>query len=275
MKLSVSTLACPDWPLEQIARTASACGIEGIDFRGIGPEIDITRLPAFNEGLPDTLALLRHNGLSVPCLNTSVILVTSAPERWQMMLEETRRNARLAERTHTQFIRVFGGAIPKDLSREQAIALAQRHLRQLVKICSTFGCVPLVETHDEWSTGARILELVHEFDPQEIGVLWDVEHPFRAGESPDDTFNSLRRFLRHVHFKDSTEIDGKRLPKLLGEGQIPLTDCHGVLHVNKYDGWIALETEKRWSPEGPDPQDSIPQFAVFMRKLQALSLSGR
>jgi sugar phosphate isomerase/epimerase len=42
MKLTYSTLACPDWTLPQILDAAVAAGIAGIDFRGIGPELDIT-----------------------------------------------------------------------------------------------------------------------------------------------------------------------------------------------------------------------------------------
>ena len=47
MRLSFSTLACPEWGLRQIVEAAATHGISGVDFRGLGPEIDITRLPQF------------------------------------------------------------------------------------------------------------------------------------------------------------------------------------------------------------------------------------
>ncbi|HSV13310.1 MAG TPA: hypothetical protein VLI90_03580, partial [Tepidisphaeraceae bacterium] len=86
MKLTVSTLSCPAWELPRIVQTAQACGITGIDFRGLGAEIDITRLPLFNEELDQTLAFLRAHGIELPCLNTSVTLISPAPERWSAML---------------------------------------------------------------------------------------------------------------------------------------------------------------------------------------------
>jgi sugar phosphate isomerase/epimerase len=267
MKLTISTLVCPKWTLPQICETAAANGIEGLDFRGLGDEIDITKLPHFNEGLTETLAMLKLHNLQMPCLNTSISLVTPAPERWQMMLEEAQRNASLAEKTRTRYLRVFGGAPPKEMSRDEAASLAQRHARQLIKICAGYGCMPVVETHDAWTFSSQLLELLHEFDPDEIGILWDVEHPYRSGEKPIDSFNGMKRFIRHVHFKDSVRIDNKNSPRLLGEGELPLKEFVQILRDGGYDGWICLETEKRWHAEAPEPEVSIPQFAQFMRNI--------
>jgi sugar phosphate isomerase/epimerase len=269
MKLCFSTLACPAWSLEQIIDNAVASGMQGVDFRGVGEEIDITKMPAFNENRTMTIGSIRERGLEMPCLNTSIVLVTPAPERWQMMLDECQRHAELAKKSETKFLRVFGGGVPKGMTRDEARLLSQRHLRQLVKICHPFGCQPLLETHDDWSTSSEVLELVHEFDPNEVGVLWDIEHPYRKGEAPAETVTAMKRYLRHVHFKDSTRDEGKNLPKLLGEGNLPLTECVHVLKEVGYDGWICLETEKRWASEAPEPEQSIPQFAQFMKQAWA------
>jgi sugar phosphate isomerase/epimerase len=274
MKLTASTLACPKWSLDQIIDAFSAAGVRGIDFRGIGEEIDITRLPAFNEGLVATLNKLRAKSLEIPCLNSSITLITPAPQRWQMMLEEAQRTAMLAEKTHTRFLRIFGGAVPKEISRDEALILGQRHLRQIIKICSGYGCTPLLETHDDWSTSAQVMEMLHEFDAGDVGVLWDIEHPYRKGELPADTWHTLKRFIRHVHVKDSVRINNKNSPRLLGEGELPLKQCYSILKENGYDGWICLETEKRWHAEGPEPEQSIPQYVKFMDSLLLSPVPG-
>jgi sugar phosphate isomerase/epimerase len=268
MKLTISTLACPNWDLQTIIKTAAANGIAGIDFRGIGPEIDITRLPAFNAELPETLATLKEHALQMPCLNTSVTLVTLDPAKWETMLGEMQRYAQLASRTGTQFLRFFGGSVPETLTRAEAGHLAQRHLRQAIKICKPHGCRPLLETHDAWVTTAQVLELMHEFDPADAGVLWDLEHPWRKGESAADTAAGLKKWIKHIHIKDTVrEASGNQRPTLLGEGELPLRDCMNALADIGYDGWIALETEKRWHPEGPDPETSLPQFARYMNSM--------
>jgi sugar phosphate isomerase/epimerase len=266
MKLTISTLCCPDWSLEQVIDACAAAGVTGIELRGLGPEIDVTRLRQFTLDLEPTLALLRGRGIALPCFATSVTLLSPSPQRWQEMLDEAHRYAQLAARAGTPFIRVFGGALPKGADRTEVLSVLQRHLRQIVKICKSHGARPLLETHDAWSTAAAVRELLHEFDPAEAGVLWDVEHTTRSGETPGDVVEALRPYLHHVHLKDSIWSDGKNVPKLLGEGDLPVGDAVRCLRAIGYDGWVCLETERRWHPDvAPAPEVSIPHFAAFMR----------
>jgi len=266
MKLSISTLVCPAWSLDQIIAAVSAAKIGGIDFRGLGPELDITRLPEFNADLPATLKKLRDQQLSVPCFNTSISLTTADEARWNGMLDECRRYAVLAEKTQTLHLRVFGGGIGQ-LKRDEARSLAQRHLRQLVKICKPHNTMPALETHDDWLTAAQVMEVVNAFDPAEVSVLWDIDNVWRQGEPVADTVAGLRRFIKCVHVKDSRKVNGHIVPTLLGQGEIPLADSVAALRQIGYDGWYTLETEKRWIPTAPEPEQSIPQFAEYMRRL--------
>jgi sugar phosphate isomerase/epimerase len=265
MKISFSTLCCPSWNLRQMIDAAVANQITGIDFRGLGEEIDITKLAAFNGEIDATLDVLRGAGLSLPCFNTSVTLVSPAAERWQTMLEECHRYATLAAKTNTRYLRIFCGEVPKGMTRDEARMMASRHLRQVIKICAGTGAQPLIETHDTWSTGTALLELLHEFDPAEVGVLWDFEHSFRHGEAPAETARTLRKYIKHAHVKDSVLQDKHNVPRMLGEGDLPLREAFAACREIGYDGWFCLEVEKRWIPDAPEPEVTIPQFAEFMR----------
>jgi len=202
----------------------------------------------------------------LPCFNTSVTLLSPSPRGWDAMLDEALRYATLAGRTGTRFLRIFGGCAPSELTQEHARMMAQRRLRQVVKVCKPHGCIPLLETHDDWTTSSKVLELIHEFDPTDVGVIWDLEHPWRAGETPASTAQGLGRFIRHVHVKDTTYPNGKRQGMLLGQGSVPLEECAAALAGIGYDGWYCLETEKRWDSASPEPGESLPQFAEFMRE---------
>jgi len=266
MNLTISTLTCPDWSLAQVIEACVSAGIGGIDFRGLGAEIDITRLPEFTADLDSTLAQIKAHHLKIPCLNTSVTLISPSAHRWQEMLDEAHRYATLAGKTGTPYLRIFGGALPKGISHDEALAMAARHLRQVVKICKPHNTQPLLETHDHWSTSTAARQLLHEFHPADAALLWDVEHTFRAGESPRDTAEALRRHIRHIHLKDSITQDKRYIPKLLGEGDLPLPDVFKALRAIGYDGWFCLETERRWHPEiAPAPEVSVPHFARFMK----------
>jgi sugar phosphate isomerase/epimerase len=266
MNLSFSTLICPNWTLDQIFSAADKHGLQGIDFRGVTTAIDITRMPAFNDDLPRTLKRLASHNLQLPCFNTSIVLVSPAADRWEMMIEECRRYAALAEKTHTPLLRVFGGAALKGMSRDEALTLARRHLRQAMKAARVFGCRIAVETHDDWSTSDTLLPLLESFDPADVAVLWDIEHSARRGQSPADTAAALKPWIAHAHIKDSTLADGRRTPTLLGQGELPLAEFLAALKQIDYTGWLALETEKRWNDEAPDPEQSLPDFMQYMRK---------
>lgn len=265
--LGFSTLACPTWTLRQIIEAAAANGYGGVDFRGLGDEIDITNLPVFTTEIDATICFFREFGLEMPCLNTSVTLVSPSPQRWQEMLDECHRYALLAEKTGSRMLRIFGGAVPTGMTRDEALTVARRHLRQVIKICRSSGCQPIVETHDAWTCVTELMELLRESTPGEVGVLWDTEHTFRAGEAPQDTAMSLARFIVHVHVKDSILVDGRNHPCLMGEGDIPIAEFLQSLRSIGYTGYCVLETEKRWHSSAPEPEESIPQFADYLRAI--------
>ena len=75
----------------------------------------------------------------------------------------------------------------------------------------------------------------------------------------------MKNRVDHVHIKDTIRTDGKSVPMLLGEGELPLGECLKALKDVGYAGWTCLETEKRWHTDGPEPEISVPQFAEYMR----------
>lgn len=267
MKLCFSTLGCPDWTLERIIDAAASFGFAGIDFRGIGSTLDITTLPEFTTDAPRTRSRLQERALSIPCLNTSIALATADPEKWQAMLDEAARHGHVAGTFGTPLLRVFGGRVPPGLSRSDARAMAHRHLRQLLKILSPHRVMPVIESHDDWITSGQLAELLEPFTPRQVGVLWDVEHPYRAGQATDDFLATMLPWIRHVHLKDSLRETHRNRPVLPGEGDVPFGDCVRRLRKSGYDGWYCYELEKRWHKDAPEPEQALPRFVAEMQPL--------
>src|SRR5205085_5072821 len=111
------------------------------------------------------------------------------------------------------------------------------HARQLIKICQVHGCQPVIETHNDWTTVEEVMPLVEGFRPEELGVLWDIEHPCRRGERPETMARGLSSFIRHVHFKDSLRQEGHSSPRLIGEGDLPVREFLSALQGIGYDQW--------------------------------------
>ena len=69
MKISFSTLACPDFSWTDIYTMAKDLGFGGIEIRGLGEDIfAVNARPFTDERLPKTLDKLRSLGLEIPCL---------------------------------------------------------------------------------------------------------------------------------------------------------------------------------------------------------------
>ncbi|MFT3786698.1 MAG: sugar phosphate isomerase/epimerase family protein [Tepidisphaeraceae bacterium] len=263
-KITFSTLATPAWTFDQIFDRAHAFGYTGVDLRGSSEGIDATTSSAFTSDLAKTKGKLDTLGIAVPCVCSSVVLNMPDPAKWNAMLDEYARCLALANALGSPFIRIFPGPTPKGFTPEQTVALAQRHVRQLLKITGDRRVRPAYETHDDWNTAARALQILDGTDVDEFPVLWDVRHTWRAGEPLEESLRLFGKRVKHTHFKDDRRTaDGKLEPTLIGQGEVPVANAIALLRAAGYDGWYCLENEKRWLAAAPEPETILPQWHAF------------
>ena len=105
MKISFTTLGCPDWSLDDIC--AKGGDYDGVDFRGLQETMDITQLPAFTSGVAETRRQLQDAGLEVSGLSSSIRVCV--PDKLEENIEEARRSIAVAKDLGCGRIRVFGG----------------------------------------------------------------------------------------------------------------------------------------------------------------------
>jgi len=268
MKNAFSTLADTTWSLQQFLDAAVRFGYDGIDFRGIQDELDITRLPAFNEQLDRTLAEIQKRGLEIAGLGTSARCATD-PDKLQEYLAEVERYCALAEKVGRPWVRVFGGRNPAGVTFEQALKLAAENLKRYGDIAAKYGATIVVETHDDWCASEAIQALMERADHPAVAVVWDVHHPWRTtGESPQQTWNNIGRWVRYVHLKDAHgRPGGPQQLCLTGRGDVPVREALDVLKANGYDGWLTLEWEKRWHPEMPPAEEGLKAHIEYIRQI--------
>ena len=72
VKLSFSTLGCPDWDLITVISKAAEYGFDGIEIRGILQELDVTKLRTFTTDAKDTRLRLEDAGIELICFSSSV-----------------------------------------------------------------------------------------------------------------------------------------------------------------------------------------------------------
>jgi len=272
MKLSFSTLGCPAWTFDQVVEAAHWFGFEGVEFRGVGEEMDLTRLPEFSDArVAATRDRLASLGLSIPNLGASARFHDADPSAREKNAEEARAYIHLAQRVGAPCVRVFGDKFPPGEERQAVIERVGLALRALAPCASDHGVKVLLETHGDFYAAPDVKAVVEIADHPNVGVLWDTHHPYRfGGDTGEETVRLLGPRIAHAHFKDSipdpTHDWGYRYVHF-GEGDAPQENFLKLLKGMGYEGFLSFEHEKRWHPEIPDPEEALPVFVERMRHM--------
>ena len=264
MKLSFTTLGCPQWDLDTIIHRAAEYGYDAVDFRGVAETLDVTTLAAFTTGVAATKRKLADAGLAVSAISSSIQVCQSA--KHAVNLDEARRTIAVAQALDCYTVRIFGGKV--DLkNRPAAAATGQDCIEAILALDGARSLHWLLETHDHWIRSADCQLLLDRIPDPEFGILWDIEHTVCVGgESPAETSAALGPRIGYTHFKDAArDSQGGWRSVLPGTGELPLAEAVRVLKAGGYGGYLAFEHEKRWQPALSEPEIDLPAFVHWAR----------
>jgi sugar phosphate isomerase/epimerase len=302
LPLAFSTLACPEWSLAQTLAECRRYGYDGVEVRHVAGETDLLKV--------DELASSQHSSLrkTMSELGVTICGLSSSvrfdyPERAarEEQLRIGRAYIELAAALGARFVRVFGDVLPAgpDAARDAVLDQIADGLNRLGEFAATCGVDILLETHGDFADTAAVCALMPRVQSPSVGLLWDTHHPWKFfGESLEQTWDFLRPWVRHTHWKDSISRPGAGEPGasdraadgaavasaaaaaqalmsghreadyvLFGDGEFPAVLCARLLKRSGYDGWLSLEWEKLWHPQLAGSEVALPHFAQAMRAL--------
>ena len=267
MKLSFTTLSCPNWSWEKVLDEAERIGYDGIEVRGIQGEMYLPKVePFLRSNQEATKEDLKRRGLEICCFDTSCNLHDEANA--ERTMKEGKDTIDLASKMGVPYIRVFGNSVPDPAKREETVQFIAGGLEELGRYAEDKSVMVLLETHGDFTAAADLLDILTKISSPAIGVLWDVHHPYKAaGEPMAKTYENLKEYIKHTHFKDSKGEEPGAAICLVGEGDLPVTECVEILKKHKYDGYLSLEWEKKWHPEIEEPEVALPAYYEYMKKL--------
>lgn len=276
MKLSFSTLGCPDWTLPRVIELARRERYDGVELRFIEGDAALWKRREFTgRGLTDSLAALDDGGLVVSCLDTSCFF--HAPDRAERdrTLDEGRRMVDLAARLGAPGIRIFGDHVQPGATREATEGWVAEALHALGEEAAAAGLEAWLETHGDFAPAAATAAIVARARTRGGGVVWDPANAFaESGEVPADGLAILGALVRHVHLKDIRRDDASNRgvgsaawkPVLTGTGTFPLDQVVALLAAAGFAGHVSFEWEKRWHPHLENPEVALPHFARWFRQ---------
>ena len=264
MKISFSTLACPDYEWSDIYSMAKDLGFDGIEIRGLGDDIFAVKARPFTEGqISKTVKKLSEIGIEIPCLSSGCCLKDKG--NLDEVISEISSYINLAVKLKTPFIRILGDREPMPVDEVDDSYVAEV-LVKLADIAKDKGVTLLVETNGVYADTKRLKALLDKVDRIEVAALWDMHHPYRyANENPDETVENFGAYIKYCHVKDSVMVDGKAEYKLMGEGDMPLSEMFEALGKIGYEGYVSLEWVKRWAKNIFSAGVVFPQYADFMK----------
>ena len=246
--LVFSTLGCPEWTLEQSAAVALANQYAGLEIRLLDGEIIPADLaPSRREKVRRTL---QHYNLRIAGLGASTRFTSPDAAEREANATELRRYLQLANALEAPMVRTFGGNAPEGVVFDQAVAWVAEGISAVLPDAERYGVTVMLETHDAFCRGAEVARVLAQVDHPRFQVIWDVHHPYRMGESIEETWRQIGARVGHVHLKDARRrLDGSWQLVLMGEGEVPNRAVINLLRAQGYQGDLAIEWEKKWHPE--------------------------
>ena len=132
--------------------------------------------------------------------------------------------------------------------------------RAVTEYASTLGIYTMVENHGYYAQDSeRVLRLISGVNHKNFGALIDMGNFLCADEDPAVAVGNLAPYAKHVHAKDFHVKSGSLADPgegwfrsrggnylrgaIIGHGDVPVTQCLGILKRGGYNGTVSIEFE--------------------------------
>jgi len=263
LKLSFSIRHWKNTDWDEFCNTAAETRMSGIEIYDIKSPLFRGKASPAN---PDQAASQRRSlagrNLSIPCIMTANDFTDPAFE------QELSECIEVAVNLGVDYIGIF----TENPDQERASESIGRILAQI----SERPVTVLVETAGAYADTAYLRDLLNRYSDDRLCALWDMYSTFvEAKEDAEQTITNLGAYVKHVHLHDFRTEEGRVLPELIGEGELPLEEMMNALRSVNYDGFISIDWNPDCAPEIADLEIILTHFENGMRAFENTRLNRR
>jgi len=236
MKYAFMSFSTPNLTFAEMLEVATRYGYDGVEPRIDAKHAHGVEVHTSQEERCQIRRLSEDMQIQIACLATS--LKYANPEETEQMIDQTHERIDLAGDVGAPIIRVFGGRIPSEISREDAIELVSESLCRVAEHAAERGVVICLETHDDWCDPRHVAAVLAKVNHPAVAANWDIMHPVkRANCTIDEAFDVLKPWIKHLHIHDGT--DAGLVP--IGTGDIDHRCVVQLLKTVGYEGFLSGE----------------------------------
>ncbi|MDQ6678456.1 MAG: sugar phosphate isomerase/epimerase, partial [Acidobacteriota bacterium] len=216
--------------------------------------VDLTTywLPDTNDQTLFALKKLAYrSGIALYTIGVRAHMAQPTAELQAGEVESVRKWLDVAQRLGASHVRVFGGAVPKGVTEDQAVAWAVETLKRCADEASKKGITLGLEDDGGITTDAeRTVEIFKKADSPWVGINLDI------GNFRDDAYRQIEMcapYATNVHFKSQVHVNHQPQPA-------DWTRILEILGKAEYRGYLALEYEST-----DNPLTAVPELVSKMR----------
>lgn len=236
---------------DQASEFTAESGLDGVDSP-VRPDGEI-KPERVGDELPAYVGALRKRGLRMPYLTTA-ITGTETPNAEAVL--------RTAKQLGIERYRLGFIYRSDDEGWEKQLGEVRARLKDLAALNKEIGIGAVMQNHSPSGrtyVGGNLDELAHiveGFDPEQIGVAFDIAHALNVhGSGWRQKFDKIRSHLKVVYVKDTNK--DKQFVRL-GQGEVRSAGYFRLLKELKYSAPISLHIEYSASPTAqPDTKAEL------------------
>lgn len=265
MKLAFMTSLAPDLNLDQTIEAMHRYGYSGLE-----PRIGWANGCGFSTALSlrqrDELRnRFAKEQLAICCIATGCRFAAANPEELEGHIKDAIAAIDLASDLGAPCIRAFGGEHGGSEWTPVVYRTADA-FRRVMDHAAEKGVTVTFETHDVWCSTSLVRAVIERVNHPNLRVLWDVMHPQRVFERPEESMATIGKYTKHVHVHDGDFLPPNQKLTItpLGEGIFDHATPLRLLAAIGYDGYVSVEVIHSPGSEH-DPYPVLEQYANALR----------
>lgn len=282
VKLSFSTVACPEWLLRRVAHAALEFSYEGVELRTFGGGSSILPSdPALTDPAKIVGDIFADDGVEIAGLAASSRFDSPihppvlgwVTGDFEKEVREAKQHVDLAQCIGAGYIRVFAFEPAPAEKPSKAVKRIVQRLKLLCDHARHRGVRIALENGGGYPRASQIAEIIEKVGSPLLGASYSLASGFRAGDDPADAISTLADRLLAARINDRAG----RTPCLPGDGDIPCREFAETLRDSLPAGrdssaslrpsvWIVYEWEKLWLPELAPPEDILPEAGLRLTR---------